>query len=106
LVIPTTEELMNRFLSCEISEKQLFELTPVDVIYDAIYLCSALTLEEYRRKGIVKKLTLDAIHAICNDHPITSLFVWPFTPEGDAGANRIAEIAGLPLYFRQNKNKL
>src|SRR6478609_5449365 len=56
LLIPTTTELMNRFLKNEISEKKLYELTPLNTTYDALYLCSAMVLKEYRRKGIAKKL--------------------------------------------------
>src|ERR1700739_2945533 len=56
LVIPTTTELMNRFLENKINEKQLFEMTPVGGSYDALYLCSAMVLDEYRGKGIAKKL--------------------------------------------------
>jgi len=69
LVIPTTMGIMNRFLNKEISEKELYELTPLNVKYEALYLCSALTLEEYRRKGITQQLLLDAIEAIKKAHP-------------------------------------
>lgn len=100
LLIPTTLELMNRFLESEISEKELFELTPLNIKYDAIYLCSALVLEEYRRKGITKKLALTAIEEIRKDHPLKAAFVWAFSPEGDRAAEAIAELAGLPLYKR------
>jgi len=44
LIIPTTFELMNRFLAHDISEKELFNLTPEGLVYDALYLCSALVL--------------------------------------------------------------
>jgi len=100
LLIPTTLELMNRFLENKITEKELFELTPLNTRYEALYLCSALVLEEYRRKGIVKKLASDAIENIRKDHPLRSLFVWAFSKEGDAGAEIIARLASLPLYKR------
>lgn len=86
LLIPTTLELMNQFLENKISEKELFELTPLDTTYEALYLCSAMVLEEYRRKGIAKRLVLNAIEKIRKDHPLKVLFVWPFTKEGDLGA--------------------
>jgi ribosomal protein S18 acetylase RimI-like enzyme len=102
LLIPTTSELMNRFLQVDISEKQLFDLTPTDTTYDAIYLCSAMVLEEYRRQGITRRLTLQAIEAIRKDHPLKAAFVWAFSPEGDRTAQTIAKLAGLPLYKRQH----
>ena len=100
LLIPTTSGLMNRFLDMEISEKQLYDLTPGGCTYDAIYLCSALILEEYRRQGIAGRLVLDAIYKIQNDHPIKALFAWVFSPEGGLVADSIARKTGLPLFKR------
>jgi hypothetical protein len=100
LVFPTTHDLMERFLHKEISEKELFDLTPENTVYDALYLCSALVLEEYRRQGITKRLALTAIKNIMEDHPLKSLFSWSFTKEGDAASETIARLASLPLYKR------
>jgi len=41
LLIPTLHDIMQRFISAAISEKQLLDDTPIDKPYDAIYLCSA-----------------------------------------------------------------
>ena len=101
LIFPTTADLMNRFLEEKISEKELFELTPLNINYDALYLCSAMVLPEYRGKGIAKKLALHAIENIRKDHPIKSLFVWPFSKEGEALAHKIAGITELPIKKRQ-----
>ncbi len=101
LIIPTTLVLMHRFLKKEISEKQLFELTPLNVPYEALYLCSALVLQEYRRKGIARELTVNAIAAFQKDYAINALFVWPFSAEGNAGAEVIAKSTGLPLFKRE-----
>ena len=90
LLIPTTSELMNQFLTGKISERQLYELTPLNEKYDSLYLCSAMVLEEYRRKGIMKKLLLDAFERIQKDHAIRSLFVWTFSKEGLLGAESFA----------------
>jgi len=100
LLIPTTLELMKRFLEHSISEKELFDLTPMDVPYEALYLCSAMVLEEFRRKGIAKRLALDAFENIRKDHPLKALFVWTFSKEGDLGAETLARITSLPLYKR------
>lgn len=100
LVIPTTLDLMNQFVECKITEKELYQQTPLGASYEAIYLCSALVLEEYRRKGITKRLALTAIEEIRKKHPLKAAFVWAFSPEGDRAAEVIAELAGLPLYKR------
>lgn len=103
LLIPTTLRLMHKFLKEEISEKELFYLTPEKAQYEALYLCSALVLEEYRRKGIVRNLVMEAISEIRKDHPLQALFVWPFTREGELAAEAIAQSASLPLYKRTVK---
>ncbi len=100
LLIPTTTELMDQFISCKINEQQLYALTPVDTEYQAIYLCSAMALPEYRGKGIAKRLALEAIESIRKDHPIQTLFVWPFTKQGDELAEKLAQQIGLPLLKR------
>jgi GNAT superfamily N-acetyltransferase len=100
ILIPTTFELMNMFLDKEISEKELFNLTPLNTIYEALYLCSALVLEEYRRKGITKQLALEAIESIRKDHPLKSLFVWAFSIEGELASETLARLTSLPLHKR------
>jgi GNAT superfamily N-acetyltransferase len=100
LLIPTTIGLMNRFLDNQVSEKELFELTPLNTAYEAVYLCSALVLEEYRREGIAKQLASTAIECMRASHPLKAAFVWAFSPEGDRAAETIARLAELPLYKR------
>ncbi len=96
--IPTTRQLMDQFLTNEISEKQLFELTPLNVPYQSVYLCSGMVLQEFRRKGIAKKLAFDALSKIRESHPIESLFVWAFTQDGDIASESLAKLSGLPLF--------
>ena len=100
LVIPTSRELMEKFISKKITEKELFDKTPLDISYDALYLCSGLVLEEYQRKGIIKHLALKAIEDIRKDHPIQFLFNWAFTEGGDRAAEKLSEQTGLPLLKR------
>lgn len=102
LVIPTTNELMNRFLAKEITEKQLFVLTQNEKQFETVYLCSALVLEEYRKKGIAKQLAVNAIEQIKMHHSINSLFVWSFSGEGELAAEKIAKMLDLPLYQRKS----
>jgi hypothetical protein len=101
LMVPTTHGIMERFISGAITEKQLLEETPIGAPYDAIYLCSASVLPEFRHKGLAKKVTLEAINTIRKDNPIKELFYWPFSDEGRALANAVAQEVGLPLYERK-----
>ncbi len=100
LLIPTTEAIMKRFLAKEISETQLLNETPLDAKYDAIYLCSASVLPEYRRKGLAMKVGKDAIDRIMKDHQIKALFYWSFSTEGQALAEKASKELNLPLYKR------
>ena len=102
IIFPTTQALMQLFLEKKITEKELFERTPLNTSYEAIYLCSAMVLEEFRRQGIAKNLTRFAINKMRQDHPIKSLFVWPFTHEGNLAAETIAQQTGLPLFKRMD----
>ena len=98
LLIPTTENIMKRFLAEELSEKQLFEETQPGMAYDAIYLCSASVLPEFRRQGTAKRTCIEAINSIRKGHSIKSLFYWPFSADGKLLAEAIAKEVGLPLF--------
>jgi ribosomal protein S18 acetylase RimI-like enzyme len=101
LLIPTTHELMDEFLEGKIGETELLDRTPLGAQYDSIYLCSAMVLDEYRGKGIAKKLTLQAIEDISKDNPVKTLFVWPFSEEGRGLANSIAKATGKKLLVKE-----
>jgi len=100
LCIPTTLDLMNKFINQTISERELYELTPLNTKYEAIYLCSALLLEEFRGRGIAQRLAVTAIENIRIDHPIKALFFWSFSKEGQNLAEKLSRLIGLPLYKR------
>ncbi len=97
LIIPTTRVVMNDFLVGKISEKEILQNTEPGESYDCIYLCSVTTLPEYRGKGDTKKLCIEAVQSVCNDHSITTLFVWPFTKEGENLAKALASECKLEL---------
>ena len=103
LLIPTTIDLMNRFIKEEISETELLDQTPLSIKYEALYLCSALVLPEFRRKGLATKVGLEAIKQIRAGHPIKFLFTWSFSEEGSLLAKNAAQFLGLPLLERKRK---
>jgi predicted GNAT family acetyltransferase len=100
LCIPTTFDLMTQFINQKISERELYELTPLNTKYEAIYLCSALLLEEFRGKGIAQELAIKAIENIKMEHPIKALFLWAFSKEGERLAEKVSRLTGLPLFKR------
>jgi hypothetical protein len=100
LLIPTTIDLMNRFVAEKISETELLMQTPLKVKYEALYLCSAIVLPEWRKKGLATKVGTEAINQIIADHPIKYLFTWNFTDEGANLADIAAKMLKLPLLKR------
>jgi GNAT superfamily N-acetyltransferase len=100
LLIPTTQALMDAFVHERITERELYDRTPVGAPYNAVYLCSGLVLPEHRRKGVARELALQALEAIRHDHPIRALCVWTFSEAGRAGARALAAASGLPLFER------
>ena len=100
LLIPTTIDLMNKFVAEEISETELMNETPLNAKYEALYLCSALVLPEFRKKGLATKVGMEAIKSIQADHPIKYLFTWNFTDEGANLADSAAKYVNLPLLKR------
>lgn len=100
LVLPTTTTLMKKFTDGTIGEKELLKRTPLGRPYQAVYLCSALVLPEYRGKGIAKKLLTKAIRSIRRDHPIECLFFWAFSNKGAQLAHSVARTVKLPLVRR------
>jgi len=103
LLIPTTTAIMNDFITEKIGENEMLDRTEPGTSYDCIYLCSALTLPEFRNKGLTRKLTIDAIEQIKKDHPIKNLFVWNFSKEGEWLSKAIAMQLDLPLFERARK---
>jgi ribosomal protein S18 acetylase RimI-like enzyme len=100
LVIPTTHDLMDRFIAGQINEQELLEKTLLGAVYDTVYVCSALVLPEHRGKGLAKRLTCSAIKSIQEDHRIKSLFYWAFSHEGTKLAVSVARALRIPLYKR------
>ena len=61
LLIPTSLATMHAFLNGAITEAQLFEQASIGSQFEAVYLCSASILPEYRNKGFIYKLTCEAL---------------------------------------------
>lgn len=99
-VFPTQRALMHSFLEKKISEKELLEKTNTSLPFECIYLCSALVLPEWRQKGLATQLALESITVIKQQHPITTLFAWSFSEEGNQLAHKISKKVGLPCLIR------
>jgi len=102
LLVPTTRAIAEQFISGSITERQLLHHTIPGDAYDVIYLCSASVLPEFRKQGLAKKVSLEAICRIRKEHSIHALCYWPFSEGGRKLAESIAGDTGLPLWERLN----
>ncbi len=80
--VPTTSDLMSKFLSGEITERQLFDRTSAGIGYDALYLCSIIVPSEYRGRGYAKEPGAEAVKRLSKSNKIKNLFAWPYSKEG------------------------
>lgn len=101
LVIPTTENVMRQFLAKKISERELLDRSQPGDRIEALYLCSALVLPEYRGRGLATKLLLHSIEVIRETHAVSSLYCWAFSVEGRRLATSIAGTVQIPLLERR-----
>ena len=104
LLIPSTLKTMEEFISGKISESDILnhsiEEKKTSNNFEAIYLCSAIVLPEFRKKGIAKKVTLEAVAAMRKDFDIKFVYSWPFSEEGKKLSALIGELTELPLKMK------
>ncbi len=101
VVLPTQIELMKKFLGKEISEQQLLDQTKSEKHYKALYLCSAITIPEYRRQGLAFNLLTQAIRHYQGKHHTEQFFSWPLSPEGSALVYRLQKDLNLTIQVRR-----
>ena len=103
-IIPCNKDLMKKFLTKKISEKDLFEEVKKKITYknfDTIYLCSSFLKEEYRGRGLAIEGRKKSIHKILQGRRIKPiLFSWPQTKEGEKSVKRLASLLGYELKLR------
>lgn len=102
VVLPTSRELASKFLAGQISERDLLEMTVPVSTYEALYLCAAFTVPEYRRKGYAVRLfreALDSIPQVSN----ALLFAWPYSEEGRLLIGELEVILGRAILRREVK---
>lgn len=83
VVVPTTRVLAEKFVNGEITERVLFDQTQPSERYEALYICSIITVPEHRRKGYGTGLLREALENIPLV-PDPYLFCWIYSKEGEA----------------------
>jgi hypothetical protein len=101
IVIPTSREVMNKFLNKEITERELLEITVEEKSFEALYLCSAFTLPKYRKQGLAKELTLEAVKKFAPNVE-NELYSYPFSEEGKSALKSLEKELGREIKFRKD----
>ncbi len=98
--IPTSRESAERFLRGEINERELTDDVVPHERYEALYLCAAFTIPEYRGKGYATELFAEAIANIpLADDAI--IFAWIWSEEGDRLVKRLLGVTGRTIRTRK-----
>lgn len=101
---PTRKELMNKFLSKEINERQLFEQTEKMNVPEVVYINVILVFPEFRGQGVAHRLVKKFVTNFLNENPHCQFFAWQFSTEGgllmDALENE-ADAAGIKILRRK-----
>ncbi len=100
VVIPTSIALMKDFITAKITEKQLFDSTSIATPQEALYLCSAFTIPEYRRQGLAMRLILETIGQF-EQSGTKELFAWIYSPEGEQMVTTMQQRYGRKIYIRK-----
>jgi len=103
LLIPTQRALVERFLKSEITEKEMFDLTQKSDSYDALYLCSALTMPKYRRRGVALNLLTTTVEKFTSRYPIDLIFAWPYSDEGMKLGRALEASTGRKVVFKASE---
>lgn len=104
VIVPTTKEIAENFLSENITEREILDLTQPQVSYSALYLCSAITLPEYRNKGLATELLKESIDLIPKTNDCI-MFAWPFSAGGE-GVIKKLNYEGFDIKIRADGPKL
>lgn len=102
VVIPTSKKTMKKFLNKEITEKELLDIAVSEKKGEALYLCSAFVVPEFRRKGYAIRLLLEAIEKLSNKQQKIPLYYWGYSKEGKGLAQNLSKIVGRDLLALKN----
>jgi ribosomal protein S18 acetylase RimI-like enzyme len=82
VVLPTSIQLKNLFLSRQITERELVDRATSSPQFEALYLFAVTVKPEYRRKGIGSALFARQIEYYSTSKGITSYYAYAFSLEG------------------------
>ncbi len=99
VIIPTSLSVMNNFLHKKISERVLFEIAVKEKKHEALYLCSAFVLPEYRGRGYAKELIMKGIATLSQNKELP-LYCWIYSNEGKNLVDSLSKTLGKTIQNR------
>lgn len=105
-IIPSSRELMERFIDEEITDNEMFEEIKKLKFYDgidAVYLCASFIKPEFRGRGLAVKGRAKSIKKIIEKRGRDDLvlYFWSYSEEGKKSCLRVAEELGLEIKERK-----
>lgn len=99
VVVPTSRELMEKFVNREIGEQAVLDLAEKQDSYPALYVCAAAVVPAYRRRGVAMNLVQEAIARMPLE-PRHELYAWTTSPEGVALIEKLQQQTGTVVRIR------
>ena len=96
-VLPTTNELMTKFLKHEINEREMFNATTSSLVPESLYLMAIAVAKEYRGKGDVFGMMKEIIDHFKKLNQKINVFVWEFSEEGERFVSILEKRYGLSI---------
>lgn len=100
VAIPTSKEAAERFLRGEISERELADTASPSDRYEALYLCMAFTVPEYRGRGYATELFLEALAGMPLEED-SLIYAWIWSEEGERLVKRLEAETGKKIRVRK-----
>ena len=97
LVMPTSLEVMDNFLSEKITERELLETSRADDKFEALYLFAVIVLPEHRRSGLGQFLFKTQIEYFKEKYNITEFYTWWFSEEGKKLGDSLEKKLGIQV---------
>ncbi len=100
IVLPTSKENMDKFLNKEITEAELSEYSKVNPCSECLYFMVAVTVPEYRGRGLATFLFEEQIKYFIGKYKINNFFGWIFSEEGKALAQKLKQkVSGVNVFI-------
>ncbi len=99
IVLPTSKENMDKFLNKEITEAELSEYSKDNPSFECLYFMVAVTVPEYRGKGLATFLFEEQIKYFIGKYQINNFFGWIFSEEGKALSEKLKQkVSGVNVF--------